>query len=222
MFRQDALESVPIVNTVLNALLAWTATRGREGADLRAAVGDVKGRGLIYLQTDSIGPHLVECFDLAVAAGITLPQMLQVRTVAASQHAFLVGAIMVRDAMIELALASSGEIIAGMVFKSRQLVDQTRDAINLAFEAIEETVADDMDSMTYRSLISLHAAIIAHMTETARPLPRMLTFQFGFAQPTLVMAYKLYADAGRANELRAENKVVHPAFTRPRGRALSA
>jgi len=32
---------------------------------------------------------------------------------------------------------------------------------------------------------------------------------------------RLYSDAGRADELRAENDVVHPAFMRPTGYALS-
>jgi prophage DNA circulation protein len=36
-----------------------------------------------------------------------------------------------------------------------------------------------------------------------------------------VMAYKLYDDASRCDELRQENKVVHPAFCPPTGRALS-
>jgi prophage DNA circulation protein len=40
--------------------------------------------------------------------------------------------------------------------------------------------------------------------------------------PTLVMAYRLYADASRGDELRAENKVVHPAFSPAAGLALSA
>jgi prophage DNA circulation protein len=50
----------------------------------------------------------------------------------------------------------------------------------------------------------------------------MLNFRFGYPMPTLVMAHKLYADAGRADELRAENKCVHPSFCRPYGKALSS
>ena len=50
----------------------------------------------------------------------------------------------------------------------------------------------------------------------------MLNFVFAASLPTLVAAYKLYADASRADELRDQNKVVHPAFMLPTGRALSA
>jgi prophage DNA circulation protein len=50
----------------------------------------------------------------------------------------------------------------------------------------------------------------------------MLNFQFWSPSiPTLIAAYRLYSDAGRADEIRMENKVVHPAFMRPIGKALS-
>jgi prophage DNA circulation protein len=36
------------------------------------------------------------------------------------------------------------------------------------------------------------------------------------------MAYRLYTDASRADDVRDENKVVHPAFCPMTGLALSA
>jgi prophage tail gpP-like protein len=49
----------------------------------------------------------------------------------------------------------------------------------------------------------------------------MLTYEFFSALPTLVCAYRLYADAGRADELRAENKIIHPSiFTKRRKGAV--
>ena len=76
--------------------------------------------------------------------------------------------------------------------------------------------------MTFQALIALHGAVTNHLVTTARPLPRMLNFQFFEPLPSLVMAYKLYDDASRCDELREENKVVHPAFCPPTGQALSA
>jgi prophage DNA circulation protein len=86
---------------------------------------------------------------------------------------------------------------------------------------MEEIAADDMAQMTYQSLVGLHAALAFFFAERARPLPRMLRYRFFEALPTLVMAYKLYSNAGRADELRRENKNVHPAFMQLTGRALS-
>jgi prophage DNA circulation protein len=56
---------------------------------------------------------------------------------------------------------------------------------------------------------------------TARPLPRMLNFVFFEPLPSLVIAYRLYDDASRCDEVREENKIVHPAFCPQAGQALS-
>lgn len=221
MFKNDAKEAIPIVTTTLAALLSWTATRGREGANLRAAVGDVVAHTPALLQDNAIALPLIRCFDLARIAGINLQQIEHVRRVAAEQAAVSVGAIMTRDTMIELALATAALIIAATKFVSREDVDRVKQTINAAFDAIEEEIADQMDAMTWRALVKVRAAIVMHLYETARPLPRILNFNFNLPMPTLVMAHKLYADAGRADELRNENKVVHPGFCRPFGRALS-
>lgn len=222
MFKEDAKEATPIVRVTLDGLLSWTATRGRSGSNLRAACNNVKVRAPVLLQADLIAPPLINCFDLARLAGITLKQLDYVRQVAVKQDANSVGAIMTRDTLIELTLAAYGLVIAEMHFISREDVDRTKQMVNTAFDEVEERIADSMDAMTWRALVKVHAAIIMHLYETARPLPRMLNFRFNMPMPTLVMAHKLYADAGRADELRNENKVVHPAFARPYGKALSA
>jgi prophage DNA circulation protein len=94
--------------------------------------------------------------------------------------------------------------------------------INATFATLENIVADAMDSLLYMALIRLNAATTHFLTETARPLPRMLAFRFAAPLSTLVAAHRLYDDAGRADELRQENKVVHPAFMKQEGVALSA
>jgi prophage DNA circulation protein len=49
----------------------------------------------------------------------------------------------------------------------------------------------------------------------------MLAWQFSQVMSTLILAQRLYYDASRADELRAENRIVHPAFSPRIGRALS-
>lgn len=222
MFKNDIPESNVIVDTVLTALLSWTATRGRSGAELRAAVGSIKTRAPVLLRNDAIADPLIECFGLARVGGITLWQLDKVRQIAVRQTATSVGAILTKDTMIQLTLATMGQVIAATRFTSRQDVTTTKELINNAFAGMEEIVADEMDSIMYRALIGLHAAIIAYLTETARPLPRMLAYQFNTVMTSLGMSYRLYADASRADELRNENKVVHPAFMPRTGIALSS
>ena len=221
MFKEDAEEAVPIVHVTMDAILNWVPNQGRAGFDVRRACGEVKARTLTYLRSDTLGEPLAECFRQARLAGMSLVHMDYVRAAAADQGAQLVGAIVVRDACIELALSEMGLIIASTTFVSREDVESTKAMINAAFEPVEEEVADQMDSMSFRALIQLHSAITAHLVETARPLPRMLKWQFMHVWPTLVISHKLYADAGHADELRQENKVVHPGFTPSSGRGLS-
>jgi len=222
MFKTDALEAKPIVEATLDALLSWTPTRGRPGAEMRTAVGDTKAHVLTLLQYDEIDIHLAKCFDLAYVNGIDIYQMETVRRTAAAQSAVSVGAIMTRDALLQLAFATSGYILSTMIFTSREDVDRIKNGINNAFEESENDLADRMDSMTWRAILKLHAAMTMHLVETARPLPRMLNYRFNLIMPSVVMGHRLYADAARADEVRRENKIVHPAFCPREGRALSA
>jgi prophage DNA circulation protein len=221
MFKADAMEAVPIVNATLNALLAWAPTRGRDGSNLRTAVNDVRAHVMVLLQTDSIGPPLANCFALAKATGASVKDIEIVRATAAAEQPQSAGAILIRDSLIMFCLETQARILIETEFVSREDVEQTRAMFNESFGSIAEDVADRMDAMTYRAIVQLHAAVAFFLVETARPLPRMLHYQFSLPLPTLAIAHKLYADAGRADELRAENKVVHPAFSARVGRALS-
>ena len=131
------------------------------------------------------------------------------------------GGALVKNAGVRLCLATIAEIIAPATFVSRQDVDTTKATLLPPFQDAEEIAADEMDQATFQSLISLHGALTNHLVQTALPLPRMLQYQFYKVLPSLVMAYKLYDDASRCDELRAENKIVHPAFCPLQGEALS-
>jgi hypothetical protein len=221
MYKQDVDEAVPICQRVLGYALTTIATRGRPGSDVRSAIGAFIVDAPTLLRNDLAGPPLADIFDKLVAAGVTIPQLTAVRNRAELEAPVTVGGELVTNSLIYFTYSSTGTILAGTTFTSRDDVDAMKLLLNDAFAVMEEVAADDMDQMTFQVLIRLHAAIMFYLIETARPLPQMLQFQFGMAMPTLVVAYRLYADASRADELRAENKVVHPAFMRPIGRALS-
>jgi len=222
MYRDDIKEAVPIITTVLRSMLAMTATRGRTGSDLRASIGVIITHAGILLATNKIGPPLDACFDFAKQAGITYKQMERVREVAEEQETKLLGATLIKNSLIQFALATQASIIAETKFVSRQDVEDLKKVVNSSYNAMEEITADDMDQMVYRAVVQLHAAVICFLVETARPLPRMLRYHFTDTISSLAMAYKLYDTAGRADELRDENKIVHPAFMPRNGMGLSA
>jgi prophage DNA circulation protein len=221
MFKRDAQEAVPLANLVLNTLLAVTPLRGRPGSDLRTAIGAFKANAAYLIQSDLSGPPLADIFTKARLAGILAANLDVVRGVAAAQTPQTLGAKLVQNALIQFTIATECYLYATTVFASRDEVEAAQLKMNAAFAPVEEIAADDMDYVVYRAYIELHAALNYHFAATARPLPRMLKFQFAYPASTLFFAYRLYTDASRGDQLRAENKVVHPAFALPTGIALS-
>jgi hypothetical protein len=223
MLKQHALEAEPIVIATLESLLEWapTSTSLHEGAELRSAVNHLRISVARLLQTNSIGEPLANCFNLAYSIGITLPQIERVRQTPLAMHPTLVGAIVIRDTLIQLCLVTASLIIVDTQFVSREDVEQCKAVVNASFREAAEDATNQMDAMIYRAIISLHAAIIFFLTETARPLPQMLKYQFNLPLPTLVIAHRLYQDASRADDILRENKIVHPAFAPRSGLALS-
>jgi hypothetical protein len=171
---------------------------------------------------DSIGAPLDNCFDLVRQTGVTVYELEFIRRWLETLTPKTLGATLVVTTSIYFCLAQEGLIIADMTFIYRQQVDQIKAAMVVPFGDAEEVAADDMDQASFQALISLHAAITNHLVQTAMPLPRMVGYQFGRVMPSLVLAHRLYGDASRADQLVAENKIVHPAFCPPVGRALSA
>jgi hypothetical protein len=222
MQKIDAEEAAPIMQRSLAALLAFMPSQGRAGSDVRTACGALSVNAELLIQNDQAGPPLANCFDLAFKAGISQPQLAAVRLQVFNETPKTVGGIMITNSIIELCLSTEGRVIAGISFTSREDVDLLKDQMNAVFANVEESTADEMDQMTYRVMVELHAAIIHHLVVTARPLPRVLQYVFAFPMPTLVLAQRLYADGSRGDEIRQENKIVHPAFAPASGIALSA
>jgi prophage DNA circulation protein len=222
MQKRDTLDAAPILQRGIKALLAAVPNSGSIGASFRTACGALIANAQILVGADLAGPPLQNCFDLAWQCGATQAQLASVRDQTMTETPITVGGAMIQGSIIEMCLASEGRIIADMSFASREDVDALKDEMNLIFAAVEEALADAMDQMSYRAVVELHAAVIQHLIATARPLPRLVQFAFNQPMPTLLTAMRLYSDASRADELRAENKVVHPAFELPTGVALSA
>ena len=221
MYKFEAVEAAPMCARILRVLLTQAPTRGRPGADLRTAVGDFIANSLELLWHDNYGPPLDNIFETARTTGIGLRPLQVVHDAAAAEAPKTVGATIVKNAMIQFSLAAECHIIARTTFVSRDDVDRIKKKMNEEFAPMEEVAADDMAQMTYQGLVGLHAALAFFLADTARPLPRMMRYRFYESLPTLVMAYRLYTDAGRCDELRRENKNVHPVFMQMTGRALS-
>ena len=217
----EVKEGARIVTLAADLLLATSTDQiGRTGSDLRRACGDLKANADIYIVKNMIGDKLSRAFDLARKSGATLNEFNRIRTtVIAEPVETLIGAL-IKNSSISFSLQQMSMVVVDIKFTSREDVERVRDELHPAFHDAEEVAADEMALMVYRGLVSLHAAVTFHLSQTARPLPQMLSYRFAMPKPTLILSQRLYYTATRADELREENKVVHPAFAPREGRAL--
>jgi prophage DNA circulation protein len=222
MQKSDAIEAADIIQRVAQQLLLCIPQAGELGSQARTALGDLIANALTMLAENTVGVPLTDCFDLVREAGATSAQFEGIRRDTALQTPVTIGGVIVQNSCIQLCLAAEAEIIAAMTFVSRQDVEAMVLSIRQPFADAIELAADEMDQMTFQDLISLQAAVTNHLVTTGRPLPRLVNYQFAKVLPSLVIAYRLYADASRADEIRNENKIVHPAFCPPLGLALGS
>ena len=222
MYRTDVEEAAPIVQRLLTHLAGCIPPSGLAGSQARTAIGDTAATVTSLLSGDALGPPLANCFALVQQAGATQAQIDQVRVLTTVETPKTLGGVLVQNAGIYLCMATEAQIITAMTFVSRQDVEALRTVLRQPFDNAEELAADDMDQTTFMALVSLDAAITNYLVVTARPLPQMIGYQFAVSLPSLVIAYRLYQDASRADQVVQENKVVHPAFCPPVGVALSA
>jgi prophage DNA circulation protein len=215
-------EAADIIRVAIDMLEATSVKQiGRQGSDLRRACGDMKANAEKYIVANVIAPKLAYCFDQARVTGATLDQLNRIREAMVAETPVALVSVLMTQSCIAFSLQQMALALIAITFTSREDVVAMRQELNAAFKASEEVAADAMAQETYITLVQLHAAVMFHLYETARPLPQMLNFEFKAVQPTLIQSYRLYADADRADELRAENKVVHPAFPPRMGLALS-
>jgi hypothetical protein len=218
----EVKEGVRIVTLAADLLLATSNDQavGRIGSDLRRACGDLKAYADLYIVKNMIGDKLSDAFELARKSGATLDEFDRIRaTILAEPVDTLIGTLL-KNGCVSFSLQQMSMVVVDVKFTSREDVERVRKELHPAFDAAEEVAADEMALMVYRALVSLHAAVTFHLSATARPLPQMLNYRFSMPRPTLILSQRLYYTATRADELREENKVVHPAFAPREGRAL--
>lgn len=218
----EVREAANVAILAADRLLATSnEQKGRSGSDLRRACGDLKANAENYIVDNVIAEKISNCFELARTTGATLDEFDRIRQTILAEAVVSLVATLIKQGCIRFSLQQMSMVIVDTKFTSRQDVDEVRNEVNVAFDQAEESAADEMALEVYRALVSLHAAVTFHLYETARPLPQMLRYQFAAPRPTLILSHRLYDTAARADELREENKVVHPAFAPREGRALA-
>ncbi|GJD58349.1 hypothetical protein [Methylobacterium dankookense] len=222
MTPAERRQGADVLVSVLDALRgAGIPGGGQASADFRRTVGVLEAGAAGYVEGGTFGALLADGFSAATEAGATFDGMERVGHVAASFTSALWVVQWVAQTSLRLAFVEMCGILAATTFASRQDVDAAKARLNALFAPAEEFAADQRDATVYRSLVALHAAAVRDLTERSRQTPRVITYSLPNRSPALALANRLYGDGGRADELIAENKVVHPLFVPRQGRALA-
>ena len=216
--------AVAALKSVLDALLASGGDAASQGgATLRQLCGALASDAVDQVQAGTFGAPLRACFEAATTAGATFAGMDRVRQEAQNVTAADLPVQRVTQTAARFALVEIARILAATAFTSRQDIDAALARVNAAFLPAEDFAAGQFNTAVWRALLSLHGAVVRDLNARARPLPRIVSFAFANRMPLLTLANRLYGDAGRADELLAENRdTVHPLFMPASGRALSA
>lgn len=119
----------------------------------------------------------------------------------------------------QVVVAKEAEVITNIEF------DNAEDAT-----AVLESFIDDVDevelfepvepsSELMQALRNTKEVVVEYIREIILELPRMRTIQLPEKMPSLVLAYDLYEDLSRADEIESRNKIPYPAFV-PSGKDL--
>lgn len=216
--------AVAALRAVLDALLASGGdASSADGATLQQLCGALSADAVDRVQTSTFGTPLLACFARATAAGATFAGMDRVRQVAQAVTTPDLPVQQVAQTAAVYALCEITNILADTTFTSRQDIDAALARVNAAFGPAEDFAAGRFNDTVWRALVAQHGAVVRDLTARARPLPRIVSYGVAVRMPLLTLANRLFGDAGRADELLAENRdTVHPLFMPPAGRALSS
>jgi prophage DNA circulation protein len=125
-----------------------------------------------------------------------------------------------RDAMIDLirglALLEAMNVAVNADYGSREEAQDVVDRVMASFDAVLEEIGDNSkNDEVFQTLLEVKPFFINAMERKGASLPATNTVETpAEPYPTLIMAYDLYTDLGRENEIIARNPVdiMHPAF----------
>ena len=194
------------------AAAAVRVAAGEIGSSADAIAGDAAD--LVYAPARLAGelraaiaavPDIDRLVDLAVTALSDLPAVPTTtanRRGQATNQAALVALV---RGLATVALASR---VGTTTYRDRTALLEARDIVADAIDAR----AASADTDTFRALRALRAVIVQLSDAQLRTLPRVITASPGVVRPSLVLAYSIYEDIGRADEIVGRNQLPRPGF----------
>ena len=219
MIWQDQDEITAIIDRMGPVILSTAP--GSTSSEVRRLVGRLLASESAVTDSASFATEFTACLDEARKAGATWQSMGNVRLAALAEAPVSLSATIMVQAMVRLSLAQEARLITLLSFTSRDDVESVARTIGAAFEQAAEVAADSGQAGVYMAIVSLQSDVTKYLTDQGRLLPRVVQYRFAQSMPALAMSQRAYGTGSRSDELRLENKVVHPAFMPLDGRMLA-
>jgi hypothetical protein len=222
-YHSSVEEAAAMLRKYLDILLSSippSPTRNRN--TVRRLIAVLRQNAEAEIRGETLGSQLAEINLAADAAGANYSGVEQAReflmTQVASRSTFT--QIVFRGALI-MTLALESKIVARTRFKTQTQARNMMLHMRDAFDAAKAIGIDEVDVLVYQAVATMGGALINHLALTELQLPRMVTYETAINMPSLYLANRIYQDTTRADEIEAENDVVHPAFMPRTLRVLS-
>ena len=189
--RTAAREIGPSADGVSEDAASLVYAPAELAAELRAAIGAITDIDRLTV--------------LATSALATLPSVSSAtanRTRQGDNQAALVELV---RALATIALA---ERTGTESYRDRTVLTGARDVVVERLDARSESAS----TATFRALQSLRAAVVQHTDAQLRTLPRVVRASPGAVRPSLALAYAIYEDIGRADDIVGRNQLRRPGF----------
>lgn len=196
------------------SLLSVPATLAGEVTGLISSVRDVFGvRGWDALTT------IRDAFTAPYTGPLDTPNRRQLQVNTDSLSALVRQAAVGELARFAVLQTQPAELVSDLVesFRTRDEAVAARDVLTAAIDAEMEDPVTGEDEFV--ALTDLLAAVVRNVPGPDLQLPRLATVTPPATLPSLVLAYRLYGDAGRDTEIADLNRIRHPGFV-PGGRPL--
>lgn len=121
--------------------------------------------------------------------------------------------------VVELAgVSSTIEALSEIPFDNTDQANETLARIDVLIDAIE--VRDSLDDEARQAMLDMRAAFHQHLRAETGSLPALANFTPKQTMPVLLIAWQLFGDATREQEIIDQNDIEHPGFV-PGGVAIA-
>lgn len=112
----------------------------------------------------------------------------------------------IRDTVAQVVVIEAAASTAHAEYATADDALADRDAVVEGLDTIEPAA----DDAVFLGLAELRRAVVTDLTTRGAELPRVRSVTLPGTVPALVAAYRIHADAGRADEIVSRNRIRHP------------